>query len=502
VSGPGRTFGVCPHPRSKGETVSLPEVVYAQASPRSQGGTSLFDGGAAVTADAVEDFFSERAVTREAADSLRAAGFEVLQVSPTTINIAGPPDLYAEAFKTTLETHERPVIKEGRREDTATFIDSPDTDQRGLIDTSGTSLGDAIEGVAIEEPKYYMAANAFPPNRSYWYLDVPGGISLGLNADRVHRLSAVTGRGVKLMMVDSGWFEHPYFTRRGYRHAVRLGPGATAPQHDESGHGTGESANAFAAAPDIDFTMVKMNFANSTGSFNAAVTQAPHVISCSWGSSIQQGPLSAADQALAAAIAAAVARGIIVVFSAGNGHWGFPGQHPDVISAGGVYMDEQGRLQASNYSSGFASQIYSGRKCPDASGLVGMTPAAAYIMLPIEPGDEIDTTRAGGAFPAKDETAPNDGWSTFSGTSAAAPQLAGVCALLKQANPAITPAQARKALKDTARDVTAGTGALGQQARPGYDLATGAGLVDAEAAVRAASQLAVGHADPAPAGAG
>ena len=48
--------------------------------------------------------------------------------------------------------------------------------------------------------------------------------------------------------------------------------------------------------------------------------------------------LSAADQALAAAIAAAVAGGITVVFSSGNGHWGFPGQHPDVISAGGVYM--------------------------------------------------------------------------------------------------------------------------------------------------------------------
>ena len=45
---------------------------------------------------------------------------------------------------------------------------------------------------------------------------------------------------------------------------------------------------------------------------------------------MRNGPLSAADNALAAAIALAVARGIIVVFSAGNGHFGFPGQHPDV----------------------------------------------------------------------------------------------------------------------------------------------------------------------------
>ena len=79
-----------------------------------------------------------------------------------------------------------------------------------------------------------------------------------------------------------------------------------------------------------------MSFVNSIGGFNAAVGLGPDIITCSWGSSIRFGPLSAARQALAAAIAAAVAAGIVVVFSAGNGHFGFPGQHPDVISAGGV----------------------------------------------------------------------------------------------------------------------------------------------------------------------
>ena len=64
----------------------------------------------------------------------------------------------------------------------------------------------------------------------------------------------------------------------------------------------------------------------------------PHIITCSWGSDVRVGPLSAADQTLAVAIADAVARGIVVVFSAGNGHFGFPGQHPDVISAGGVFL--------------------------------------------------------------------------------------------------------------------------------------------------------------------
>lgn len=461
---------------------ALPGVVFAQASPRSLGGVSLFDTTRSVDAASVPAFASDEGLTRTAASRLQAAGFEVLQISPVTINIAGPPSLYEEVFNTRLVTEERPVIKPGARADTATFIDSPDTDLRGLVATEGTPFGDVLEGVAIEEPVYFMQ-NAFAPTKAYWHLDVPGDVSAGCDADQAHR-TGITGRGVKAVMVDSGWFRHPYFARRGYRASpVVLGPAATNPNDDESGHGTGESANMFAVAPDIDFTMVKINFVNSTGAFNAAVALQPHIISNSWGSSVQTGPLSAANQALAAAIAVAAAQGIIVVFSAGNGHFGFPGQHPDVISAGGVFMDDTGNLEASSYASGFASGVYPGRNVPDLSGLVGMSPGASYIMLPVQPSDQIDTSRAGGTWPPQDETAANDGWAAFSGTSAAAPMLAGAAALVRQACPRLTPAEVRQILMATATDVTAGTNALGQTATAGYDLATGAGLVDAYRAV-------------------
>src|SRR5262249_27636369 len=154
---------------------------------------------------------------------------------------------------------------------------------------------------------------------------------------------------------------------------VVLAPGAANPADDESGHGTGESTNIFAVAPDVQLLPVKMSFTNSTAAFNAAVGLGPDIITCSWGSSTN-GPLSAADQALAAAIATAVASGIIVVFSAGNGHFGFPGQHPDVISAGGTFMLQDGSMTASDYASGFISQIYPNRRVPDLCGLVGMKP--------------------------------------------------------------------------------------------------------------------------------
>ena len=102
-------------------------------------------------------------------------------------------------------------------------------------------------------------------------------------------------------MVDSGWYRHNFFIYRGYHtNPTILGPATSNPDRDEVGHGTGESANIFAIAPDVDFTMVKTNFVNSVGAFNAAVALNPHIISCSWGSSIMDPPLPAGEVPLAA----------------------------------------------------------------------------------------------------------------------------------------------------------------------------------------------------------
>ena len=484
-----------------------PSRIFAQASPRSISGVSMFEGQSQIRAETVGNFFSEGEVVEAAVARLSEAGFEILQISPMTINFAGTAAQFRRAFKTDIVVEDRPVIKEGARKDVAQFLDSPDTSLSGLIQTDGTNFADSIEGIALEEPRYPMAASMFAPLKSYWHLRVPGDVSLACNADRAHR-AGITGKGVKVAMVDSGWFKHPYFVGRGYKAApVVLGPAAANPLKDESGHGTGESANIFANAPDVDFMPVKMSFVNSTGAFNAAVGLSPHIITCSWGSHHPSGPLSAADQVLAASIAAAVSVGIIVIFSAGNGHYGFPGMHPDVVSAGGVFMNPDETLQASNYASSYPGNVYPGRACPDVCGLVGMKPKAIYIMLPVEPGDEIDSKPVsagglqGGTHPNGDETTNNDGWGAFSGTSAAAPQLAGVAALIKQACPGLTPAQVRNIMKNTARDVTTGNSNSVQgtpifpaayAAAAGVDIATGHGLVDAHKAVMVAKVTCLG----------
>jgi hypothetical protein len=477
-------------PRSA-TSADFPDRIFANASPPSIGGVSMLEAGGYSDSSTVGNFISESQYLERAINLLADAGFEVLDANQLMINIAGPRELYESAFGTTLVAEERPTIKRGGDEDTATILDTTDTPVSGLISTAGTRFEEVLEGVAIEEPSYLAAPNGFPPTVDYFKLDVPADVSVGCNADKSHR-AGTTGRGINVAMVDTGWETHPFFSQRGYRvDPVVLGPGATNATDDPNGHGTGESANVFATAPDVLLQPVKValsatgTLVNATGAFNAGVALNPHVITNSWSANIQFGPLSAAAQARAAAVAAAWAAGIVVVFAAGNGSWGFPGQHPDVISCGGVDIQQNGALRASNYASGFISNIYPGRRVPDVSGLVGMLPNAMSIMLPLPEGCTIDADNSGGSWPNGDETANNDGWAAFSGTSAATPQIAGVCALIKQACPSLAPAEVRDILMRTARDVTTGTNHpnFGNAAVAGPDTATGNGLVDAHKAV-------------------
>ncbi|BBD58032.1 putative peptidase [Nostoc sp. HK-01] len=484
---------------SKEQQVQLPSKIYAEAIVRSVSGESLLNSSSRVTSENVAQFYAEPNRLNAAVQRLQTAGFEILDVGKTSISIAADAEVYERSLQTTLETVEVPVIKEIVGETTATFINALDDKPFGEIDTSQTSWDHLLDGIAINEPVFYFRPPTpaeSPPETTTKYLRVPEDIAQGLNASVAHQ-QGITGRGVKVVMLDTGWYRHPFFNRYNYQVNVVLAPGASAPLADENGHGTGESANLLAVAPDVELTMVKADVftapgkvknVNAVAAFKKAVALRPDIITCSWGCDLSDRKFSPFNQALAVAIADAVRRGIIVIFAAGNGQWSFPSQHPDVIAAGGVYLHLdgllQGKLEASNYASSFISPIYPGRRVPDVCGLVGQRPYGAYIMLPVPPGSEKDQVRS--LF--DDGTKSSDGWAAFSGTSAAAPQLAGVCALMKQLDSGLSPAKVKEILQQTARDVVEGYGhprTGGNRARAGPDLATGYGLADADAAIKA-----------------
>jgi serine protease AprX len=161
----------------------------------------------------------------------------------------------------------------------------------------------------------------------------------------------------------------------------------------------------------------------------------------------------------------AVAAGIVVVVAAGNAGpetrtIGAPGAASGAITVG---------CMADPLRGGFALSAFSGRG-PTADGRVKPDLCA--------PGEGILAARANSGT----------GYRRHSGTSMAAPFVAGVVALMREADPTLTASRIKRILKETTIDFGA----------PGPDSDYGAGRLDAYAAIAAAGDASgAGPAAPA-----
>jgi subtilisin family serine protease len=479
--------------------MSDPEVVVFEAVVKAD--QSLFQAEA-VTAKNIDRFrpHSDRAV--RAAKVLEGLKFTVRHIGTFSVSAEGPRGLWEQTFGTKVKKETR-KLSEAHPElgEVKFWSHIPNTPFE-----VPPALTELIDRAYPQLPPLFLAESPLPPRVGYLHLRVPADVATVLRAARVHK-QRITGAGVLVAMPDTGFYKHSYYEWHAYNYNATLSPDAIRVDHDEVGHGTAEAANIFACAPDIDFVGVKMGL-NNTLAFKTASDLQPAVMTNSWGYDLpDQTTLPNFLKPLEAAIIEAVRdRGIVVCFSGGNGHISFPGMMPDVIAVGGVFahdvvddVTDDFKLEASNYASSFDSLIYPGRHVPDLCGLVGMSPRGIYIMLPVEPGNQIDQGLAGGTFPNGDETASDDGWAVISGTSAACPQVAGVCALLKQAQPGLSPDLVKAILRASARDVAHGKSYHGQPAGEGFDGATGAGLVDALAAFKLARSVTLRNVNSLPA---
>ncbi len=446
----------------KNEEVAFEVIVKPDESSR-----SVYEPDAYPSIENLDEFRKNPGTSIEAARKLANNGITIHDVSDFSISASCSEGKFEDLFSTKISKL-APPDPDNAPEDYIFRAPEPGTDFN-VPDTDG--LDQLIERAYIQhEPILFAGERPVPP---FWAdkfrLRVPTDVAQIMNASSVHKLG-ITGKGVKVAMPDSGFYHHPYFKDQGYNFLAVTTPDTIDHTTDNNGHGTGECANLFATAPGINFIGIKRG--NATLAIKTAIDLKPHVMTNSWGYSLD-GPLPGMPNWLVPlhlAVLDAVSRGITVCFSAGNGHFGFPGSMPEVISVGGTFVDENLDYSATDYTSGFDSTWFPGRSTPDVCGLCGVLPTADYIVLPVQDGAALE----------KDA-----GWGAFSGTSAASPMVAGVCALLKQADESLSPNDIKNILKFTARDITVGQNAHGRPAAPGPDGATGFGLVDARRAVDA-----------------
>jgi serine protease AprX len=457
----------------------LEQDVRVTVLPRTRSGKTLRDARGLPQAQApIDDYRPDEVACASAERFLESNGLQVLRRGRFGITAKGT----AEQVKRVLDVDLR-VFAMPRRESArsvrafaqGTAPPHPDDLFVAPVESINVRFGkDGIDDLQfLPPPTYFGTPAAIPPTPAYHHLQ-EAQLRRLLNVP-----TTATGAAIRVAVVDTGFYPHPYYAAKGYRLTPRPTAVSPAPEQDDNGHGTAIALNVFAVAPGCEVLGIQKT--DVVDALEEAADSAD-VISCSWG-----WPFEQSFSVVEKTVQAIVAEGKIVLFAAGNGQQSWPATMPEVIAVGGVYADETSALEASSYASGFVSSLYTQRRVPDVSGLCGQAPRGIYIVMPCPPRSRMDADYGGAPFPDHDTTTVDDGWLAASGTSSATPQVAGVVALMLEKARAggrtLDAAGVRSILEQTSRPVTTGRNAFGFPAAGHPNVAVGYGLVDATAAL-------------------
>jgi len=331
----------------------------------------------------------------------------------------------------------------------------------------GVERVDADVPVRIDQTASQVVDSFPDPGEGNWGL-------AAIRAPEVWRATGLTGQGVVVGSIDTGVnAAHRELAGKvaGWRDFVNNRP---AP-YDDNGHGThtigtmiggSQGGAAVGVAPGARVIVAKAIGASGVGPGSALIAAAqwmtdpdgdpatadqPVAVNNSWSAE------DANDPWFRSIIRRWVELGITPVFAAGNtgpdaSTVGSPAGYPEVLAVGAV-----------NEKDGVAS--FSSRGPVHWLNLDGSGPASGTVITkPDVSAPGVNITSSTG-----------DGYLAFSGTSMASPHVAGVIALMAQANPQARGAAAAEIIRSSAVDLGA----------PGPDQRSGSGRLDAVRAVQA-----------------
>jgi serine protease AprX len=374
---------------------------------------------------------------------------------------------------------------------------------------------DILNGYALTVPNGMLKRLAADPAVFRVHYDRPAAkfdyrTTLTTGSLAINQALGLTGAGIGVAVVDSGitsWHDDlttpsstPYpFGNQRVSAFVDFVNGSLFP-YDDNGHGTHVAGiiagngydsigNKAGVAPDADLVSLKVLDANGSGNISNVIaaldwvltnhaTYNIRVVNLSVGAAVRE---SYWTDPLTLAAKRVVEAGVVVVSAAGNfgknaaglpqyGGINAPGNAPWVLTVGA--SSTNGTVARSDDT--MATFSSRGPTYLDWSAKPDLVAPGVGTVSLTDPASTFYTTKAQFLLPGSMLTAFQP-YLSLSGTSMAAPVVAGTVALMLQANPTLTPNAVKAILQYTA------------EAYSGYDALTeGAGFLNALGAVRLA----------------
>ena len=206
----------------------VPEVVIGYVSVRSQGGTSLLE---TQEIDDAERFYGSESDQPEARGRSSPPGWGA-RGEPARRRGRGPPAAFAELTGGQIVPRERLMHTRAGRLEYVTHLDIVGGDQPDVL-----GVGRRVGGRRHRRRGARASARAagvfpapVPPTVARFHIRVPDDVATILGASQAHRRGQV-GAGVKVAMVDSGHYAHPFFAAHRYavKPAIAIVPGTSGP---------------------------------------------------------------------------------------------------------------------------------------------------------------------------------------------------------------------------------------------------------------------------------